>query len=280
MKCPKCGYVSYDYLDACRKCSVDLVEFKKTLQLDAVRPGDLDLSVVLAERAEQMGGTDAFHMDDDFFSAQTMLVEREEPVDEAEEEFDINLDDDGPEIARRADFPPGVARHTTAIDDVDSFAEAEEDDVALRPLSAAPSMPAAAPVTPVDMIDMSDLEDLDGIDINLEEVPEHTEAIVSGEDTVIMQNFAIPMAEEPSESDAADITFSLAEADDDEASTPVVPPQTVPAAATDDPVEADLELQLEAEEEQWSAEPEADLQIDLDAFDLSDDDEEDRPKQP
>jgi hypothetical protein len=140
-------------------------------------------------------------------------------------------------------------------------------------------MPAAAPVAPVDMIDMSDLEDLDDMSIDLEEAPDHTEAIVSGEDTVMMQNFAMPIAEEPSDSDSSDITFSLADAEDDDASTPFAPVETVAESGADDPLEADLELQLEAGEEQWSAEPEADLQIDLDAFDLSDDDEEDRPKQ-
>ncbi len=31
MKCPKCHYVSHDYLDACRKCGIDLVISSKTL---------------------------------------------------------------------------------------------------------------------------------------------------------------------------------------------------------------------------------------------------------
>ena len=47
MKCPKCHYVSHDYLDACRKCGVDLVSFKQDLGLLVLQPGGLDLSLVL-----------------------------------------------------------------------------------------------------------------------------------------------------------------------------------------------------------------------------------------
>lgn len=49
MKCPKCSYVSFDFLDACRKCDVDLVDFKAQIGLAAVKPGDLDLSVMLQD---------------------------------------------------------------------------------------------------------------------------------------------------------------------------------------------------------------------------------------
>src|SRR5713226_6983359 len=47
MKCPKCHYVSHDYLDACRKCGIDLVAFKHDLGLLVLQPGVLDLSLVL-----------------------------------------------------------------------------------------------------------------------------------------------------------------------------------------------------------------------------------------
>src|SRR5262249_56271456 len=44
MKCPKCNYVSHDYLDDCRKCGVDLVTFKQDIGLLVLQPGMLDLS--------------------------------------------------------------------------------------------------------------------------------------------------------------------------------------------------------------------------------------------
>jgi hypothetical protein len=33
MKCPKCGYYSFDHLDSCKKCSVDLTEHKAKFNL-------------------------------------------------------------------------------------------------------------------------------------------------------------------------------------------------------------------------------------------------------
>jgi len=36
MKCPKCGYNSFEFLNACKKCGVDLSSFKKTHRISAV----------------------------------------------------------------------------------------------------------------------------------------------------------------------------------------------------------------------------------------------------
>jgi len=36
MKCPKCGYTSFESYDSCRKCSADLTEFKQTYGLTPV----------------------------------------------------------------------------------------------------------------------------------------------------------------------------------------------------------------------------------------------------
>ena len=38
MKCPKCGFISFDYLDQCKKCGSDLTEFKRKLRIDAGTP--------------------------------------------------------------------------------------------------------------------------------------------------------------------------------------------------------------------------------------------------
>ena len=38
MRCPKCGYVSFDYLSSCRKCSKDLTEVQQSLNLFNFKP--------------------------------------------------------------------------------------------------------------------------------------------------------------------------------------------------------------------------------------------------
>jgi hypothetical protein len=278
MKCPKCGYVSYEYLDACRKCSVDLVEFKKSLRLESVRPGELDLSAVLVEQAEKLKRGPAFDIDDDFFSAQTMLVEREESAEEDRDEFDISLDDDFTETAPRASASADAMAEVTDSEDFVSFEESAEDDTSLRTLSTGSPRPPAAPVAPVDMIDMSDLEDLDDMRIDLDEIPSHSEPTVSEEDTLTMVQPPTPRAESLSDRESSDITFDLTELDDEDAPPPLVPLKTGAEMAPDDFLEAELDLELEEGEAQKPAEPAEDLLIHLDESTASDDEEEDRPK--
>jgi len=38
MRCPKCGYVSFDYLSRCKKCSRDLADARRTLNLIDAKP--------------------------------------------------------------------------------------------------------------------------------------------------------------------------------------------------------------------------------------------------
>lgn len=38
MKCPKCNYTGFDYLDTCKKCGADLRDTRSLLQIIAVSP--------------------------------------------------------------------------------------------------------------------------------------------------------------------------------------------------------------------------------------------------
>lgn len=52
MRCPKCGYNSFDHLDSCKKCGKDLVEFKQSFGIKSVLfPGQMNPGGV-AEEAE------------------------------------------------------------------------------------------------------------------------------------------------------------------------------------------------------------------------------------
>jgi hypothetical protein len=53
MKCPKCGYTSFESYDSCRKCSADLVAFKQTHGLSAlVLPPSLRANMVAGPGGE------------------------------------------------------------------------------------------------------------------------------------------------------------------------------------------------------------------------------------
>ncbi len=103
MKCPKCNYVSHDYLDACRKCGIDLVIFKQDIGLLVLQPGVLDLSLVL-------GGAGA----DDLFES----VEEGVTMHARDDDFDISLDDytEHPGIRRAPAGAPRSGRPETETD--------------------------------------------------------------------------------------------------------------------------------------------------------------------
>lgn len=86
MKCPKCGYVSHDYLDACRKCSIDLIGFKAQMQIYSIKAGDISLASLLSDT--QSTFATATGLEEPFFGT-SMLVDSN-----TEDDFDISLDND------------------------------------------------------------------------------------------------------------------------------------------------------------------------------------------
>jgi hypothetical protein len=147
MKCPKCNYVSHDYLDTCRKCGIDLVVFKQDVGLLVLQPGVLDMSFVL-------GGAGT----DDLFEN----VDEEVTMHASDDDdFDISLDDytEHPAIRRAPAGAPrvggreteadrsGMDHLTLELDASDLSAEVTARLRAAQVIPAAPSTPAtpAAP---------------------------------------------------------------------------------------------------------------------------------------
>ena len=56
MRCPKCGYISFDHLEKCMKCSRDLLSAREDLNLLALRP---DVPFLLGSLVGEMQGGDA-----------------------------------------------------------------------------------------------------------------------------------------------------------------------------------------------------------------------------
>lgn len=53
MRCPKCGYVSFNYLDRCKKCGRDLTAFKAEHNLWGIKPGTLSIYSSIQQAVEQ-----------------------------------------------------------------------------------------------------------------------------------------------------------------------------------------------------------------------------------
>ncbi|MDY6864141.1 MAG: hypothetical protein SV062_14280, partial [Thermodesulfobacteriota bacterium] len=65
MKCPKCGYISFDYLESCKKCNKDLVQTRELLGIISPVPPELTLDLgsgegkYISEGASQFIETDS-----------------------------------------------------------------------------------------------------------------------------------------------------------------------------------------------------------------------------
>ncbi len=82
MKCPKCGFNSFEYYDSCKKCANDLTGYKQTYAItQLVLPGEARMKLVSepqapvslddphAPNSEQNADMFAFSMNDDTASA-------------------------------------------------------------------------------------------------------------------------------------------------------------------------------------------------------------------
>jgi hypothetical protein len=266
MKCPKCNYVSFDYLDACRKCGRDLINFKREVGLQVIRPGDLDLSLVISSSAAS-SGRDDFNLDANFFGGQLFGQGGGSEADEAE--FDISLDDDLP--MSQATASPTTTSHGEVTDDEDTFilADTMAETLPAAPPLETPSSALSSELT-ADLIDMSELEDLETSVLDLQE-------------TIGTHSGRVPPPPDDSELTLAD-TMSL---DKTLETTRVDPPPPARAAAdeivdlnTEDLLDTELELELDAlGEESLPAGADTELLNDLEKLRLHDD-EQNNPRPP
>jgi hypothetical protein len=58
MRCPHCGFFSFDYLNRCLKCQTDLTEERHKLNLPDITPNPISLQKIL-ERIPQMADKEA-----------------------------------------------------------------------------------------------------------------------------------------------------------------------------------------------------------------------------
>ena len=68
MKCPKCGYNSFDYLDSCKKCNKDLTEHKTRFNIQSILLSEMPVDVAseVAEETVAMATATADAVIDDF----------------------------------------------------------------------------------------------------------------------------------------------------------------------------------------------------------------------
>lgn len=181
MRCPKCGFISFDHLDECLKCKKNIKTSTGALGgfvLNVKPPSFLDLQPPQSDDGSEKAALDEEFVDNDL----DFLVEE----DELEEVAEISLDDD--EVGE-IDLPGSI-----------SMADEEEDreiEIDLSQFEDA-SQPKA---TPADESALND--DQEEVSINLD-LPEEEMHIDLPEELSDMSDLAPPKKEEKTANMALD----------------------------------------------------------------------------
>ena len=101
MKCPKCGYNSFEYYDICKKCSSDLTGYKQTHSISSMllpREAKEDLLAVDTKPAESASSrvSDSVEIRDDMFSFG--LPEDSPTTTEFQNDDPFNFDEPLPDV--------------------------------------------------------------------------------------------------------------------------------------------------------------------------------------
>jgi hypothetical protein len=92
MKCPKCKYVTFDYLDTCPRCGKSMVSEKAKLNISSIKPNPpfflSSLTGDLNESGEELTVSESMKV-----GSEEMTLERERIYDDGSE-LDINIDEE------------------------------------------------------------------------------------------------------------------------------------------------------------------------------------------
>ena len=128
MKCPKCKYVTFDYLDTCPRCGKNMASEKAKYNISGIKPNTPfvlgSLTGDIEDSGEELGITESMKE-----TAGGMGYEDEAVYDDGSE-LDINIDEgamtDAEEVAEIDLGDLGVTEDTGV--DVDFVADAEDDE--------------------------------------------------------------------------------------------------------------------------------------------------------
>jgi len=123
MKCPKCKYITFDYLNTCHRCGKDMSTEKKKLNISSIKPntpfllgtltGDLnDSSVGIKVPESTEEGAEGMMLGDEevYDDGSELNID----LDEKEIEMDIGSDDITAEVGEEgSSFEEGVKKEET-----------------------------------------------------------------------------------------------------------------------------------------------------------------------
>ena len=161
MRCPKCGFISFDHLASCSKCGRDISEVASELQGTSIKvEPPMFLSGALAAFAESEESFEEHAMEDDVAGGIDFNMEMEDEaveMDAAAKDVDFSFEKEGGDISlaeAEAEEAAGIAE-----EDVDIELEAEAEDT----------------FEELDFMSSADEEEEGGLEFDLEDFIEDTD---------------------------------------------------------------------------------------------------------
>ena len=136
MRCPKCGFISFDHLASCSKCGRDISEVASELQGTSIKvEPPMFLSGALAAFAESEESFEEHAMEDDVAGGIDFNMEMEDEaveMDAAEEDVDFSFEEEVEEldVAPEEDADFEIVEEEEGADISLAEAEAEEAGIA------------------------------------------------------------------------------------------------------------------------------------------------------
>jgi predicted nucleic acid-binding Zn-ribbon protein len=146
MKCPKCGFNSFEYYDSCKKCSSDLVGYKQTYSITSmVLPLEAKEKLAAEFRStesatDQIGDTTETH--DDIFSFDLPDNSQSTPAHHNDDPF--NFDEPSPDIKQSSS---SKSEDDVFADLLESTFQAGESPFVAAQTAAVPAAAKAAGVS-------------------------------------------------------------------------------------------------------------------------------------
>lgn len=132
MKCPKCGFNSFEYFDSCMKCSSDLISFKQTYSITPL--------ILPLEAKESLAA--------EFRSAESSTDQISETIETHDDIFSFDLPEDSSPVPSQGNDDPFNFYEQSSEVKHSSSSKAAEDDIfadLLESTSQAEETPFAAP---------------------------------------------------------------------------------------------------------------------------------------
>lgn len=161
MKCPKCGYVSFNHLDQCKKCGKDLVLFKEQKHIWGIKPGKLRLDSSLPSEVSAFESMESISLpaEEEMKSTlATVATDKAGPIleESAQEIETIEFpSEEHEELIEPLEVPEGIGEEAVLALDDEKEIVLEEEPIGLD-ISVAPDEGEDAKILDLDVLTESD----------------------------------------------------------------------------------------------------------------------------